>query len=209
MSLHLKYGPDTPEDPVNATVGTGGIQTTTTGGAGGFGNDCFYVCEIMPNNNEYINSEHTLAEGDLHKAGFEPQEQHLRARCKQGSNLAKDVAGKSPQEVYVHIRSKFAYCYYADSSSLWPCVSDMYDQACGANCGDTTRLLKCAFDGIGVKNWGVHIYGHYFNALELNGEWVCVDGTGSYDYSNTAGFPIPGKPSDCCEPGQQEHADTC
>lgn len=206
MHLHLKYGPDTPEDPVNATIGTGSVSTS---GNAQFGNDCFYVCEIMPNNNACINDDHYLAEGDLHKSGFEPQEQHLRSRCKQGSNLAKDMAGKTPQEVYAHIRSKFGYCLYADSSSLWPCVSDMYDQACGANCGDTTRLLKCGLDAIGIKNWGVHINGHYFNALELDGKWVAIDGTGSYDYSNTAGFPIPGKPSDCCEPGQQEHADTC
>lgn len=209
MHLTLKYGPDTPEDPVNATVGIGGIQNTTGAAAGGFGDDCFYVCEIMPNNNAYINQAHILEPGDLEKPEFAPQEQHTRPRCKQDSNLAKDVAGKTPEEAYVHIRSKFAYCYYAESSALWPCVSDMYDQACGANCGDTTRLLKCAFDAVGVKSWGVHIHGHYFNALELNGKWVVVDGTGSYDYSNTAGFPIPSKPPNCCEPNQQAQANTC
>lgn len=35
MDLHLKYGPDTPEDPINATVGTmggGGSTTSTIGG---------------------------------------------------------------------------------------------------------------------------------------------------------------------------------
>lgn len=213
MSLHLKYGPDTPEDPINATVGTGSIQsngdTGATGGGGGYGSDCFYVCAIMPNNNAYINGEHTLAPGDLEKPEFQPKPEHYNPRCKKGSNLDKAVSGKTPQEAYVHIRSKFAYCKYADSTSIWPCVSEMYDQACGMNCGDTTRMLKCAFDAVGVKSWGVHIYGHYFNALELNGKVVVCDGTGSYDYSNTAGFPIPDKPSDCCNPGQQDHADTC
>lgn len=208
MSLHLKYGPDTPEDPINATVGTGGVQSSG-GGAGGYGSDCFYVCAIMPNNNATINPEHTLSPSDLQKPEFQPQPEHYGPRCKKGSNLDKACSGKSPQEVYAHIRGKFGYCLYADSTSLWPCVSDMYDQACGANCGDTTRLLKCGFDAAGVKSWGVHISGHYFNALELNGKVVCVDGTGSYDYSNTAGFPIANKPSDCCNPGQQEKADTC
>ena len=202
MSLHLKYGPDTPEDPVNATVGTGG--TTTTGNAE-FGDDCFYIGAIMPNNNATI-GEHGPSAPDLHKAGFEPTEENLKSRCKKDSNLAKDVAGKTPQEVHDFIRNKFGYCYYADCSSLWPCVSDMYDQACGANCADTTRILKCALDAIGVKNWGVHVSGHYFNALELNGEWVCIDGASSYDWSNTAGWPAGPKPGDCCEPNQQEKA---
>ncbi len=35
MDLELKYGPDTPEDPVNATVGTGGGSTAATGAVGG------------------------------------------------------------------------------------------------------------------------------------------------------------------------------
>ena len=208
MNLHLKYGPDTPEDPVNATVGTGQAQSGT-GGGGGYGNDCFYVCAIMPNNNAYINNEHVLAPGDLEKPEFQPTQEHYGPRCKKGSNLDKACSGKSAAEVYAHIRGKFGYCSYADSSALWPCVSDMYDQACGANCGDTTRLLKCGFDSAGVKSWGVHIHGHYFNALELNGKVVVCDGTGPYDYSNTAGFPLASKPAECCEPNQQAKADTC
>lgn len=205
MSLHLKYGPDTPEDPINATVGTGGIQsTTTTGGGGGYGDDCFWVGEIMPNNNAYINDSHYLAEGDLHKPGFEPQEQHYKPRCKKGSNLDKDMQGKTPQEVHNAVRAKFGYCKYAESSELWPCVSDMYDQACGTNCGDGARILKCALDAIGVKSWGVHINGHYFCAAELEGKWVALDATGYYEYSNTAGWPAGPKPDNCCEPGQAD-----
>lgn len=206
MSLHLKYGPDTPEDPVNATIGTGGVQSTTSGG--GFGDDCFYICEIMPNNNARIGT-HGPNAPDLHKAGFEPQEQHYKPRCKQGSNLAKDMAGKTPQEVHNAVRAKFGYCYYGDSSSLWPCVSDMYDQACGTNCGDGARILKCALDAINIKSWGVHVVDHYFCAAEINGEWVCLDATGSYSWSNTAGWPAGPKPADCCEPSQQDTAGTC
>ena len=208
MSLHLKYGPDTPEDPVNATIGTGGVQSGGTGGGGGYGNDCFYICEIMPNNNEKI-GEHGPNPPDLHKAGFEPQAQHSGPRCKKGSNLDKDMAGKTPQEVHNAVRAKFGYCRYADSSSLWPCVSDMYDQACGTNCGDGARILKCALDAINIKSWGVHVYDHYFCAAEINGEWVCLDATGSYEWSNTAGWPAGPKPDGCCEPNQQATADTC
>ena len=204
MSLHLKYGPDTPEDPINATVGTGGIQsTTTTGGGGGYGDDCFWVGEIMPNNNDYI-GEHGPNAPDLHKAGFEPQEQHYKPRCKKGSNLDKDMQGKTPQEVHNNVRAKFGYCLYAESSELWPCVSDMYDQACGTNCGDGARILKCALDAINIKAWGVHVSGHYFCAAEINGEWVCLDATGSYEWSNTAGWPAGPKPANCCEPGQAD-----
>ena len=206
MNLHLKYGPDTPEDPINATIGTGGVQSTT--GGGGFGDDCFYICEIMPNNNARI-GEHGPNAPDLHKAGFEPQEQHYKPRCKAESNLAKDMAGKTPQEVHNAIRAKFGYCLYADSSSLWPCVSDMYDQACGTNCGDGARALKCGLDAIGVKAWGVHVVNHYFCAAEINGEWVCLDATGSYEWSNTAGWPAGPKPAGCCEPNQQATANTC
>ena len=201
MSLHLKYGPDTPEDPINATIGTGGVQSS--GGGGGYGNDCFWVGEIMPNNNDYI-GDHGPNEPDLHKAGFEPQEQHYRPRCKKGSNLDKDMQGKTPQEVHNNVRAKFGYCSYAESSELWPCVSDMYDQACGTNCGDGARILKCALDAINIKSWGVHVHNHYFCAADINGKWVCLDATGYYDWSNTAGWPAGPKPSDCCEPGQTD-----
>ena len=54
MSLHLKYGPDTPEDPVNATVGTGGVQSggaVASNGAASWGSDCLeyviYVFKIV------------------------------------------------------------------------------------------------------------------------------------------------------------------
>lgn len=199
MHLHLKYGPDTPEDPVVATVSVGSVQSAAAGG--GFGDDCFWVGEIMPNNNAKIGS-HGPNAPDLHKAGFEPQEQHYRPRCKAGSNLANDMAGKTPQEVHNAVRAKFGYCYYAESTTLYPCVSDMYDQACGTNCGDGARILKCALDAIGIKSWGVHVDGHYFVAAEIDGKWVCLDATGRYSWSNTAGWPAGPKPAQCCEPGQ-------
>ncbi len=198
MHLHLKYGPDTPEDPVVATVSVGSVQSAA---GGGFGDDCFWVGEIMPNNNAKI-GPHGPNAPDLHKAGFEPQEQHYRPRCKAGSNLAKDMQGLTPQEVHNAVRSKFGYCYYAESTELYPCVSDMYDQACGTNCGDGARILKCALDAIGIKSWGVHVDGHYFVAAEIDGEWVCLDATGRYSWSNTAGWPACNKPANCCEPGQ-------
>ena len=199
MHLHLKYGPDTPEDPVVATISVGGVQSAA---GGGFGDDCFWVGEIMPNNNAKIGS-HGPNAPDLHKAGFEPQEQHYRPRCKQGSNLANDMAGLTPQEVHNKVRSKFGYCKYAESTELYPCVSDMYDQACGTNCGDGARILKCALDAINVKSWGVHVDGHYFVAADIDGQWVCLDATGSYSWSNTAGWAAGPKPANCCEPGQQ------
>lgn len=198
MHLHLKYGPDTPEDPVVATISVGSVQSAA---GGGFGDDCFWIGEIMPNNNAKI-GPHGPTAPDLHKAGFEPQEQHYRPRCKAGSNLAKDMAGKTPQEVHAAVRAKFGYCYYAESSTMFPCVSDLYDQACGTNCGDGARVLKCALDAINVKSWGVHVDGHYFVAADINGEWVCLDATGSYSWSNTAGWAAGPKPAKCCEPGQ-------
>ena len=198
MHLHLKYGPDTPEDPVIATISVGSVQSAA---GGGFGDDCFWIGEIMPNNNAKIGS-HGPNAPDLHKAGFEPQEQHYRPRCKQGSNLANDMAGLTPQEVHNKVRSKFGYCYYAESTELYPCVSDMYDQACGTNCGDGARILKCALDAINVKSWGVHVDGHYFVAADIDGQWVCLDATGSYSWSNTAGWAAGPKPAQCCEPGQ-------
>ena len=201
MSLHLKYGPDTPEDPINATIGTGGVQS---GGGGGYGNDCFWIGEIMPNNNDYINSEHYLAPEDLQKPEFQPQPQHYAPRCKKGSNLDKDMQGKTPQEVHNAVRARFGYCKYSESSELWPCVSDMYDTACGTNCGDGARILKCALDAINIKAWGIHINGHYFNAAEINGKVVALDATGYYEYSNTAGWPAGPKPANCCEPGQAD-----
>lgn len=200
MNIQLKYGPDTPEDPINATIGIGGVSTSSSGG--GFGDDCFWIGEIMPNHDAKI-GPHGPNPPDLHKAGFEPTDDVKKARCKQGSNLANDAAGKTPAEVFLAFRSKFGYCYYGDSSELWHCVSQMYDEACGVNCADSTRILKCGLDAIGVSNWGVHVDGHYFNAADINGEWVTMDMTGSYSWSNTSGFPLAKKPARCCNPGQQ------
>lgn len=175
MDIELKYGPDTPQDPINATIGTGGIATSATNV---HGNDCFAVSDICVSDTS------------------NPSEDELTIKGDSGTNYAKDVAGMSAAEAFTFMDTKFGYCYYDCNCDLWECVSDMYDNAPSnnsscLNCADSTILLKCVFDTIGVKCAGVHVPGHFYNIIELNGEWKTCDMVsscwGSHS-SNTAGF---------------------
>lgn len=179
MDLTLKYGPDTPEDPVNATIGTG---QAVSGGGGGqstggmYGSDCF-------------------AANSSSVSGFteNPPSELLQGRANQNAQYAKDVAGKTPEEAFNFMNSKFPYCYYSDNCATYKCVTDWYDSnPPGANCADSACLIVSVMNSIGVKACVVHVPGHYFNQIELNGKWVTcdmVDSEHSKDNSNTAGFP--------------------
>lgn len=179
MDLTLKYGPDTPEDPVNATIGTGQAVSGSGGGqstGGMYGSDCF-------------------AANSSSVSGFteNPPSELLQGRANQNAQYAKDVAGKTPEEAFNFMNSKFPYCYYSDNCATYKCVTDWYDSnPPGANCADSACLIVSVMNSIGVKACVVHVPGHYFNQIELNGKWVTcdmVDSEHSKDNSNTAGFP--------------------
>jgi hypothetical protein len=179
MDLVLKYGPDTPEDPVNATIGTGQAMSGGGGQSSGgmYGSDCF-------------------AANSSSVSGFteNPPSDLLQGRANQNAQYAKDVAGKSPEEAFNFMNSKFPYCYYEDNCATYKCVTDWYDSnPPGANCADSACLIVSVMNSIGVKACVVHVPGHYFNQIELNGKWVTcdmVDSEHSKDNSNTAGFPV-------------------
>lgn len=179
MDLTLKYGPDTPEDPVNATISTGQAMSNSGGGqstGGMYGSDCFGA---------YSSSVSGFTEN--------PPSDLLQGRANQNAQYAKDVAGKTPEEAFNFMNSKFPYCYYSDNCSTYKCVTDWYDSnPPGANCADSACLIVSVMNSIGVKACVVHVPGHYFNQIELNGKWVTcdmVDSRHSKDNSNTAGFP--------------------
>lgn len=186
MNLHLKYGPDTPEDPINATVGIGGSNTTSTGGVatgGLYGNDTFTIDDIcVANNDKILDAYDGGARVEEVKAlvngKYQPEADDYRPRANQNSNYAKKYSQmKSPAEVYAAFRSEYRYSKYSDNCSCWKNATDFYDNAGKtANCGDTTCLLKVFFDCIGVPSCGVHIDGHYFNAIQINGVWEIIDG---------------------------------
>ena len=196
MSLHLKYGPDTPEDPVNATVGTGGVQASTstsiaTNGAAAWGSDCFSICDICIENCDkilpYGSGRREDAEEYIRK--HEPDSKYLQGRAKQNSSYAKDVNGKTPQEAYLLFRTKFDYACYSDScDSAYPCCDDLWQKATAANCGDSTRMLKALMDTIGIPCYGIHVDGHYFNAIQVSGTWHTLDGTRG-PTNSSCGFP--------------------
>lgn len=184
MNLHLKYGPDTPEDPINATIGFGGGENASNNALGGqYGNDTFTINDICVANNEkimgsYSGGARVQEVKELVNGKYLPEPSDYQPRANKNSNYAKKYSQmKSPAEVYAAFRSEYKYSYYADNSSCWKNATDFYDNARKtANCGDTACLLKVFFDCIGVPSCGVHIDGHYFNAIQINGTWEIIDG---------------------------------
>ena len=194
MDLILKYGPDTPEDPVNATIGTGETVSTASGNSGGqYGNDCFTIDDICVANNAKIYGHYTggtsvEAVKSLVNGKHSPESSDYQPRANQNSNYNKKYGSLTAPEVYSNFRSEYRYSLYADNSSCWKCATDFYDNAGKtANCGDTTCLLKVFYDCIGVPSCGVHIDGHYFNAIQINGTWEIIDGV--RNDNQTCNFP--------------------
>ncbi len=184
MDIHLKYGPDTPEDPINATIAVGGSTTSTTGGTtntgGSWGDDCFSICDICIEDCRKVLGYGGGRREDAEKyiREHEPDSKYLAGRAKQDSTYAKDVAGKTPQEAYTLFRSKFDYACYSDScDSSYPCCEDLWTKTKAANCGDSTRMLKVLMDATGTPCYGIHVDGHYFNAVQVDGTWHTLDGT--------------------------------
>ena len=176
MYLHLKYGPDTPEDPVNATIGIGGVQNASSGtsGAGQYGDDCFGV-EISQLYGDH-RIPHSGAGGMEYATKNPPSQDMIMGRCKQGSSYQQELNGKTPEEVFYIASNKFIYCCYADNCEKYKCNDERWTSGeCGFNCGDSATILKSCLDCIGVKNWIFHIDGHYHQMLELDGKVVSAD----------------------------------
>lgn len=202
MDLHLKYGPDTPEDPINTTIGTGGIQAS----GGTYGSDCFAVGDFMQLFGQ-TTIGHSGAGAVAYAKAHEPDPAWIIPRAKQGSSYDQELSGKTPEEGFLLITGKAGYCSYAENCNKWCCVDDMYKSGeCGFNCGDWSLLTKCMLDCTGVqKNWGFHIDGHYFNMMEYNGEIMSVDASRRSDNNtNSCGFPYTphGQCSCACVNGQ-------
>lgn len=186
MNLHLKYGPDTPDDPINATVGFGGGSeggANASAAGGQFGNDTFTISDICVANNEKIMGSYSGGARvqeikELVNSKYLPEASDYQPRANKDSNYAKKYSQmKSPAEVYAAFRSEYRYSLYCDNASCWKNATDFYDNAGKtANCGDTACLLKVFFDCIGIPSCGVHIDGHYFNAIQIDGTWEIIDG---------------------------------
>lgn len=193
MDLILKYGPDTPEDPVNATIGTGETVSTTGSGGGQYGNDCFTIDDICVANNakiygHYSGGASVEAVKSLVNGKHSPESSDYQPRANQNSNYNKKYGSLTAPEVYSNFRSEYRYSLYADNCSCWKCATDFYDNAGKtANCGDSTCLLKVFYDCIGVPSCGIHIDGHYFNAIQINGTWEIIDGV--RNDNQTCNFP--------------------
>ena len=148
MDLELKYGPDTPEDPVNATIGTGMIQTeggATSNASSMNGDDCFGV-EIAQLEGDY-RIPHSGAGGIEYATKNPPSDVMTAGKCKQGSTYQQEVAGKTPQEAFYIATAKFVYCCYADNCGKYKCNEERWNSGeCGFNCGDSATILKSLLD---------------------------------------------------------------
>lgn len=193
MDLILKYGPDTPEDPINATIGMGQTVSSSGNSDGQYGNDCFTIDDICVANNEKIYGHYSggasvEAVKSLVNGKHSPESSDYQPRANQNSNYNKKYGSLTAPEVYSNFRSEYRYSLYADNCNCWKCATDFYDNAGKtANCGDSTCLLKVFYDCIGVPSCGVHIDGHYFNAIQINGTWEIIDGVRADN--QTCNFP--------------------
>lgn len=179
MDLHLKYGPDTPEDPINATIGIGQVATSGGNSGSSWGDDCFSICDICTENCREVLGAASGRRQDAEEyiRQHEPSSEYLAGRAKKGSNYAQAVAGKTPEEAYTMFRDRFNYaCYWDSCDDAYPCCDALWDAKAG-NCGDSTRMLKVLMDAVGVPCYGVHVSRHYFNAIQIDGTWHTLDGT--------------------------------
>lgn len=192
MDIHLKYGPDTPEDPVNATIGGGAVMQTNA--AGKYGNDCFTICDICIENCAKVlpAASGRREDAEQYIKAHEPDPQYLVGRARQGSTYVNDVAGKTSAEAYTLFRTKFGYaCYWDSCDGAYPCCEDLWTKANAGNCGDATRMLKVLMDATGTPCYGIHVDHHYFNAVQVNGSWETLDGTRG-PTNSSCGFPDSG-----------------
>lgn len=187
MNLHLKYGPDTPEDPVNATIGTGEISSS--GSSGTFGNDCVSVTTCQLYGDHRI--PHSGAGGIEYATQNPPDPTMYAPACAQGSSYEQAVKGKSGAEAFYWATQQFVYCLYADNCSKYTCNAQRFDaHECGWNCGDSNCMLKSVLDCVGIKSWVFHIDGHYHCMIEQNGQVQSADLSRRVDqYCHTVGWP--------------------
>jgi len=171
MDLHLKYSPDTPQDPINATIGVGG---KTSSGTSSTGPDCFGVETSQLYNDRRIPGS---GKGGLEYAtANEPSAEMTQGRCKEGSSYQQEMNGKTPAEVYYWASQQFGYCCYANNCKDYKCTEERLNAGvCGFNCGDQACILKSLLDCIGIRNWIFHIDGHYHNIVEIDGTLQTAD----------------------------------
>lgn len=187
MDLHLKYGPDTPEDPINATIGTG--EVSSGGGAGAYGNDCVSVTTSQLYGDHRI--PHSGAGGIEYATQNPPDPAATAAACAQGSSYEQAVKGKSGAEAFYWATQQFVYCLYADNCSKYSCNAQRFDaHECGWNCGDSNCMMKSVLDCVGYKSWVFHIDGHYHCMIEDGGQVKSVDLSRRSDqYCHSVGWP--------------------
>ena len=174
MDVELKYGPDTPEDPVNATI-------TFSGGTTGSSGDTCNLSDYGPCTNGHThattiynmtvnNNTKITPTGSL---GTPTADDYCQIGVA-GTNYAQAVQNMSMEEVYYHITDTHPYGSFGDT--IYADCSEAYAQKC-LNCGEMSRLLKCCMDVIQVPCYIIHIPGHYYCGICVNGQWKTMDGT--------------------------------
>lgn len=198
MDLHLKYSPDSPQDPINATIGVGGGGGSTSTGTPSTGPDCFGVSTSQLYNDHRI--PHSGKGGLEYAQANEPSAEMTQGRCKEGTSYQQEMNGKTAEEVFYWATQQFKYCCYADNCKNYKCTEDRLNSGvCGFNCGDSACILKSLLDCIGIKNWVFHIHGHYHNIVEIDGVLQTADLSRRVDkYTHTVKWPAAQRGSCSC-----------
>ena len=95
---------------------------------------------------------------------------------KEDTNYGKWAKGKTPQEVLSGLRSVYKWKSGYSDNAIYDCPDDYFStESINVNCADASRLVKCCMDVIGTKCICIHCPGHYYNAIEVDGQWYTCD----------------------------------
>lgn len=120
------------------------------------------------------------------------------------ANYAQDTRNMSGKEAILDARKRFKYGRSMSSSQVYNdnvrCPRDMWTSTgqFWGNCADISRLIKCIGDVHGVKVGIHHMYGHYYNLIEVNGKTYrfdcCFKDGGEYNGEITNNLTMRGGP---------------
>lgn len=96
-----------------------------------------------------------------------------------GSNYAQIAkqAGGNPAKALKLMHNRWHYDGYMDNAhGADRCPQKMFAMSTAlGNCADSAWLMKCIFDCMGLKNYIIHVPGHYYNDVFWNGRWYTAD----------------------------------
>ena len=108
-----------------------------------------------------------------------PSSKALKVIGNSGANYAAiaQKAGGNPAKALKLMHKRWHYERYSDNAhGSDRCPQKMYSMGTArGNCADSAWLMKCIFDCMGLKNYIVHVPGHYYGMVYWKGKYRGAD----------------------------------